>query len=219
MCGHITAMNLRRILSTAVLAASITALTACTSSGLASGGPSTAPSAPTTLSAGPLPGSAAASGSSSACNTLTSADVQSALNESVTSTTPLPGASSVAGQLQECVLKTDGPPLAPQATATLKAIAVAVMGDAANDLDLSTGGIVVVSASSPLSVTAAPTALPSGVSSVPGIGQQAYVAAVEAGGGAAFAQLTPNSAVLILDVEGKQVTEAQLTALLTAAAS
>jgi hypothetical protein len=212
-------MNLRRILSAATLAVSLAGLTACTSSGLTSGGASPTPS--TGLSAGPLPGSGAVSGSpgSSACDALTAADVQSALNESVTATNPLPGVSGVAGQLQECVLKTDGPPLAPQATATLKALAIAVMGDAASNLDLSTGGIVVVSASTPLSVTASPTALPSGVTAVPGIGQQAYVAAVTPGGGLAFAQLTPNSAVLILDVEGKQVTEGQLTALLTAAAS
>jgi hypothetical protein len=210
-------MNLRRTLSTAALAVGITALTACTSNGLASGpAPSTSPSIG--LSAGPLPGSGAPSGSS-ACNTLTSADVQSALNESVTATSELPGASGVAGELQECVLKTDGPPLAAQATATLKAIATAVMGDAASNLDLSTGGIVVVTATTPLSVTASPTALPSGVTAVPGIGQQAYVATVTAGGGLAFAQLTPNSAVLILDVEGKQVTQGQLITLLMAAAS
>lgn len=210
-------MNLRRILGAAALTASVATMAACTSSGLTAG-PSPSPS----FTAGPIPGSGAASvppSASSACDLLSSADVQSALGESVTSSSPLPGISGAAGTLQECVLKTDGPPLDPQATATLKALATALIGAPASNIDLSTGGIAIVSASTPLAVTASPTALPSGVTAVPGIGQQAYVATVTAGGGVAFAQLTPNTAVLILDVEGKPVTSDQLTALLTAAAS
>ncbi|HKD98633.1 MAG TPA: hypothetical protein VKB69_13720, partial [Micromonosporaceae bacterium] len=169
-------MNLRRILGAATLAVTTIALAACTSSGLTTGGPSPEPS--NTLSAGPLPGSAAATGSpsaSSACDLLSSADVQSALGESVTSSNPLPSVSGAAGTLQECALKTSGPPLDPQATATLKAIATALVGPVASNLDLSTGGIAIIFATTPLAVTASPTALPSGVTSVPGIGQQAYV--------------------------------------------
>jgi len=206
-------MKLHRSLSVVALAASATFLAACTSSVTISSA-STPPSSGASI--------APSSSGASTCDLITSSDVQTAIGESVTATRPLSGATAgSAAQIQECVLTTDGPPLAGTSAATLNALANGLMGGTGASVDLTTGGIAIIEASTSFALTASPdaSALPSGVTAVPGVGQQAYVTATPAGGGLAFAQLTPSKAILVLDMEGKQVTDDQLTALLKAAAS
>jgi hypothetical protein len=210
-------MNLRRLLATAALAVSVAGISACSSAATTTGSPSTPPSvAPSTGVTGAGP-----SGSAATCTLLSSSDIQSALGEQVTGSRPMGGATiGTLAQVQECVLATDGPPLLGSAASTLQQLANTLTNGATSGLDLTTGGVAVVQATTSIGLTAAPQAssMP-GIVPVPGIGQQAFVATAATGGGVGFAQLSPTSAVLVVDVEGKQVTSDQMTALLKAAAS
>ena len=121
--------------------------------------------------------------------------------------------------VQECVLTTDGPPLAGGSANLLNSLVSRLAGGNGSPLDLTSGGIAVieVNTSFPISASAAPGSLPAGITAVAGIGQQAYVFASPAGGGIAFAEVSTGKVVTVLDLEGKQVTTDQLTALLKAA--
>jgi len=209
-------MNLRRLLATAALAVSVAGISACTSAATTTGSPTPPPSvAP---SVGP---SGAASGSGVPCTLLSAADIQSALGEQVTAARPMGGATiGTLAQIQECVLTTDGPPLLGSAATALQQLANTLSNGATSSLDLTTGGVAVVQATTSIAVTAAPQASSMrGITPVPGIGERAFVASAATGGGVGFAQLSPTSAVPVVVVEGKQVTSDQMTALLKAAAS
>ncbi len=224
--GTLLPMNSRKILGVVTLAAGMALMAGCTASGAGSSTASTSNSSTSTsTSSSPdstLPSGVATVSSSAACNLITAADVQTAISESVTATKPLTGASAgVAGTIQECVLSTDGPAMDPTAAATLGAVATGLLGANSKGLDLSTGGIAIlqVTTNSPVTASAVPTNLPGTVTSVPGVGQQAYVYATPLGGGVGFVQTSPTNEVLVLDIEGKQVTNDQLTALVKAVAS
>ena len=98
-------------------------------------------------------------------------------------------------------------------------LAGVLTGGQSSPIDLTSGGVAVVVANTPfpISASAAPGSLPAGITAVPGVGLQAYVLASPTGGGIAVAEVSAGTVVLILDLEGKQVTTAQLTTLLTAA--
>ena len=213
-------MNVPRLIATVALAAGVASISACTSAGTTTGSPSVAPSV-TPSAASPAPsGSAGASGSAAACGLVTSSDVQSTLSENVTATQPMANQTMGAlAQVEGCVLTTNGPPLLGSAAATLQQLVNTLSNGAASSLNLTTGGVAVIQASTSVAVTASPGSMPNGVTSVPGIGQRAFVAVSPTGGGAGFAQLTANTAVLVVDMEGKQVTSDQMTSLLRAAAS
>lgn len=209
-------MNVPRLIATAALAAGVACISACTSAGTSTGSPSAAPSV-TPSSASPVP---SMSGSADACGLVTSADVQSALTENVTATRPMADQTIGAlAQVQGCVLTTNGPPLLGSAAATLQQLVNTLAGGAASSLNLSTGGVAVIRATTSVSIMPSPSSMPNGITPVPGIGQRAFVAASPGGGGAGFAQLNGNTAVLVVDMEGKQVTADQLTSLLRAATS
>jgi len=221
--GHTDAMNSRRIprraLATVALAASAAFLTACTSGGATVTSSSPAPTTP--ASAGATSGVGTTAGGA-ACDLLTASDVQTALSETVTaSNAPSGAADGTTAQVQECILTTDGPPLAGSAATTLNALAATLAGGAGSGIDATKGGIAVIEATTslPISASASPGSLPAGITAVPGVGQQAYVLASPAGGGLAVAEVTAGKVILVLDLEGKAVTTDQLTALLKAAVS
>jgi hypothetical protein len=220
-------MNSRKILGVVTLAAGVVLLAGCTASGAGSSTASTTSS--TSTSTGPSttpdssnPTSVATVSSSGACNLLTASDVQSALSESVTASRPLTGASAgAAGQIEECILTTDGPAMNAAAASTIGNIATGLLGASSSDLNLTSGGIAILQVTTTTPVTGAPSSssLPGTLTSVPGVGQQAYVYSTPIGGGVGFVQTSSTNEVLIMDLEGKQVTTAQLTALITAVAS
>lgn len=204
-------MNLQKTLGTVALAASATFLAACTSGGVVTTSSAPATGAPNAGTASIVPGA-----SSAACGLLSASDVQTALSENVTATNAPSGVGGSDGQVQECVLTTDGQPLAGGAATALNALAGTLTGGAGTSIDAGKAGIVVIEAhtSLPISASASPDSLPAGITSVPGVGQQAYVLPSPTGGGLAVCEVAEGQVVMVLDLEGKQVTADQLTALL-----
>jgi hypothetical protein len=180
------------------------------------------PSAGGTPTTAPTVGSSASApsgGSGDPCTLLTAADVQSALGEKVTNSTGSTGATAADGSnVKQCVLSTDGPaPMGGGAQSILGFVA-GLAGQQPN-INLTTGGIAVLVTTTATPVTASATGLPvpSGGSAAGGIGKSAYAVPAPTGGGIAVSQVDDTTSVIVVDLEGKQVTADQLTALLKAA--
>ncbi len=204
----------RRVATGALLLCTAGVLAACTDDGTpgAGGTPGTMPATGSTA------GTPAPAGSGP-CNLLTTADVQSALSEKVTASTGGAGASAADGSnVQQCLLTTDGPALLGGSAQSILAFVAGLTGQQPT-VNLSTGSIAVLVTTTTTPVTASATGvpLPSGAAAASGLGKSAYALPSPTGGGLAVCQVSDTVTVIVVDLEGKQVTADQLTALLKAA--
>jgi hypothetical protein len=206
----------RRLATGAFLLCTAAGLAACTTDTGSTGAAGTpTPAAPGATSAAP----SGASGSGSACALLTPGDVKSSLSENVTGTSTSGDASGNDGStVAQCVLKTDGPALLGGQAQSILAFAAGIVGQQPQ-IDLSTGGVAVIKTVTATPVTASATGapLPSGAAAASGIGKAAYAVPSPTGGGIAVSQVDDKVTVVVVDLEGKQVTADQLTSLLKAA--
>ncbi len=204
----------RRLATGALLLGTAAALAACTGNAVpgSAGTASPAPAGPGNT-VGP-----AGSPSGAPCTLLTSDDVKNTLGEGVTKTTGSTSSASDGSSIGQCVLSTDGPALMGGNAQAVLAFVAGLTGRQP-DFTLDTGGIAVIVANSATPVTAAATGapLPSGGIAPSDIGKSAYALPLPTGGGIATCQVDDNTQVVIADLEGKQVTADQLTALLRAA--
>ncbi len=204
----------RRLATGALLLGTALALAACTDNGSPSASSSTS-TQPTTASSASAPVPSA----SGACDLLAAADVKSVLSENVTATNGSPAASAADGSsVAQCVLTTDGPALLGGNAESILGFVASLAGQQPT-LNLTTGGVAVLVTTTATPVTAAATGapVPSGGAAATGIGKSAYSIPSPTGGGIAVSQVTDTTTVIIVDLEGKQVTADQLTALLKAA--
>jgi hypothetical protein len=206
----------RRLATGAFLMCTAAGLAACTTDNTGSTG---AAGTPTPATPGATSAAPAASGSGSACALLTPDDVKSALSETVSGTSTSGDASANDGStVAQCVLKTDGPALLGGQAQSILAFAAGIVGQQPQ-IDLSSGGIAVIKTTTTTPVTASATGapLPSGAAAASGIGKAAYAIPSPTGGGIAVSQVDDKVTVVVVDLEGKQVTADQLNALLKAA--
>jgi hypothetical protein len=206
----------RRLAAGAFLLCSAAVLAACDNTTGTPGAAGTASAPAPGGSAGAPSGSASAGG---ACALLTSDDVKSALSENVTGTSTSGDASGNDGStVAQCVLSTNGPALLGGQAQSILAFVAGIAGKQP-EINLNTGGIAVIKTvtSTPVSATATGAPLPSGAAAASGIGKSAYAIPSPTGGGIAVSQVDDKVTVVVVDLEGKQVTADQLTTLLKAA--